>query len=107
MTRSRNELGAAGRHAGGGGVFDGTVHDYELQNTIMRTSGEENLAHAKGEAFSTATSFYKHGSGDDSGSEEMILGGSPGPAMPPIAMTAEGGRDRGIVMTTEVRVTVK
>ena len=83
----------------------GPVHEYELE-TAIRTS-DENLSSGKGETYSTATSFYKHGNGDAS-SEERILGGPGGrPAdvqLPPHAVTTD---ERGIVRTTEVRVTVK
>lgn len=86
----------------------GPVHEYELETNI-RTSGDENLSNGKGETYSTATSFYKHGSADESGSEERILGQVPGPGvvqLPPHAITTDEVA-RGIVRTTEVRVTVK
>lgn len=87
----------------------GPVHEYELE-TGIRNSGDDNLANAKGETYSTATSsFYKHGSADGSGSEERILGQVPGPGvvqLPPHAITTDEVA-RGIVRTTEVRVTVK
>ncbi|KAK4236380.1 hypothetical protein C8A03DRAFT_16974 [Achaetomium macrosporum] len=88
------------------GAFQGTINEYELENG-MRMSGDENLSNGKGETYSTATSFYKHGSADGSGSEERILG-APGamPQPPPHAITTDEGV-RGIVMTTEVKVTVK
>ncbi len=82
----------------------GPVHEYELE-TAIRTSGDENLANNKAETYSTATSFYKHGSDGLSSSEERILGGPgshPAVPLPPHALTTDG-----IVRTTEVRVTVK
>ncbi len=97
----------AGTQTGGKGgskMFRGAgpVHEYELE-TGIRTSGDENLANNKAETYSTATSFYKHGSADGlSSSEERILGGRPAVPMPPHAVTTDG-----IVRTTEVRVTVK
>jgi hypothetical protein len=92
------------------GTFQGTVNEYELENG-MRASGDENLSNGKGETFSTATSFYKHGSANGSGSEERILGAAGGiPQPPPHAHCHAITTDEavhGIVMTTEVRVTVK
>ncbi|KAL2266771.1 hypothetical protein VTJ83DRAFT_6123 [Remersonia thermophila] len=88
--------------------------EYELESA-MRNSEEEgvarpNVAHGPGETFSTATSFYKQNSPTASGSEEMILGpGQPHASgaghMMPHALTTDDGR--GIMMTTEVRVSVK
>ncbi|KAK3305934.1 uncharacterized protein B0T15DRAFT_435256 [Chaetomium strumarium] len=87
-----------------GGNFQGTVNEYELENGI-RSDG--NMSNGKGETFSTATSFYKHGSADGSGSEERILGAAGVmPQPPPHAITTDEAA-HGIVMTTEVRVTVK
>ncbi|KAL1837291.1 hypothetical protein VTJ49DRAFT_4057 [Mycothermus thermophilus] len=95
--------------------------EYELESA-MRISEEEaavakpgGVAHGPGETFSTATSFYKHNSSPNaSGSEEMIL--APGQVhhhhgmgatrgLSPHALTTDDGR--GIMMTTEVRVSVK
>jgi hypothetical protein len=105
---------------------------YELESAMRLSDDATDFAAAggKGETYSTATSsFYKHGSPNGSGSEEMILGpgigtglGGPGVGgvvtttattggnqnrhrdsspvqMPPHAMTTDG-----IVRTTEVRV---
>lgn len=95
---------------GGTGRRPDDDHDFELE-TGMRTSGDDNLANDKAANYSTATSFYKHGSPNGSGSEEMILGAAPGVGvvqMPPHALTTDQqGGTRGIVRTTEVRVTVK
>ncbi|KAK4156003.1 hypothetical protein C8A00DRAFT_13028 [Chaetomidium leptoderma] len=105
-----NGAGANDSHTGTGqrSVFRGPADEYELEDGI-KTSGEENLSAGKAVTYSTATSFYKHGSPAGSGSEEMILG-TPGHGaaiqMPPHALTTDEAT-RGIVRTTEVRVTVK
>lgn len=91
--------------AGQSRSFGGKDNEYELE-TGMRTSGDENLSNGKATTYSTATSFYKHGSPNGSGSEEMILGAPGVVQMPPHAITTDD-TGRGIVMTTEVRVTVK
>jgi hypothetical protein len=81
--------------------------------TQLRGSGDgvrgDHLADGKGGTYSTVTSFYKNGSAEGSGSEEMILGGGPGPTLtlPPHALTTDEAAVRGIVRTTEVRVTVR
>ncbi|KAL2168161.1 hypothetical protein VTG60DRAFT_329 [Thermothelomyces hinnuleus] len=91
-----------GTNKGAPGVV---VDSYEL-HTGFRGSPDENLANPGGETYSTATSFYKQAS-DGSGSEEMILGtttGATAPSPPPHAITTD---ERGIMRTTEVRVSVK
>ncbi|KXX76976.1 hypothetical protein MMYC01_207139 [Madurella mycetomatis] len=76
---------------------------YEMQSKLAGHENGQDLPTGKGETISTAMSFYKHGSAEGSGSEEMIL---QGPTMPAHAITTDeaGG---GIMRTTEVRVTVK
>ncbi|EAQ83675.1 hypothetical protein CHGG_10079 [Chaetomium globosum CBS 148.51] len=86
-----------------------SAHEYELE-TARGSADDGNLSNGKGETYSTATSFYKHGSAEGSGSEEMILGAAPGTLRltpPPHAVISPEAAARGIVRTTEVRVSVK
>ncbi|KAL2151051.1 hypothetical protein VTH82DRAFT_6149 [Thermothelomyces myriococcoides] len=90
-----------GTKKGAAGVV---VDSYEL-HTGFREPRAENLANPRGETHSTETSFYKQGS-DGSGSEEMILGATAEATAPPPphAITTD---ERGIMRTTEIRVSVK
>ncbi|KAJ4291258.1 hypothetical protein N0V88_006259 [Collariella sp. IMI 366227] len=105
LTSARDGGTVTGGHPGGAsGIFAGPRADeYELENNI-RTSGEDGTISNKTDVYSTTTSFYKHGSADGSGSEEMILKEN-GVSMPPTVATADEAA-RGIVRKTEVRVNV-
>ena len=72
-----------------------TIQEFELEDELGRGSASRTavLTNSKGETSSTATSFYKHGSTDGSGSEEMILSNSP-----------PQQNFKGILRTTEVIV---
>lgn len=102
--RSRGVRGTEIRGTRQGGM----VNEYEMEGGMAGSDGEGvNVnANCKGESFSTATSFYKHGSADESGSEELIL--STPPEQPHVVPTEGTGAPtgRGIMKTTEVRVTV-
>lgn len=85
--------------------FQGTINEYELDDGSGGRVDDRNLSNGKGETVSTAVSFYKHASADGSGSEEMILGAPP--MQPRTVPSDDSGRTTGILMTTEVRVSVK
>jgi hypothetical protein len=95
----------------GTGTDNADKQEYELETAARGSADDGNLSNGKGETYSTATSFYKHGSAEGSGSEEMILGAPPGTVRltpPPHAKTISAeAAARGIVRTTEVRVSVK
>lgn len=82
------------------------TNEFEMERGMAGHDSERGLqvqlGNCKGEVSSTATSFYKHGSAEESGSEEMILSTSP---VQPHSVPTEG-TGRGIMKTTEVRVTV-
>ncbi|KAL2163203.1 hypothetical protein VTH06DRAFT_5259 [Thermothelomyces fergusii] len=104
--QGNGSVAAAGTGTGiNKGAVGVAVDSYELHPGFRGLPGE-NLANAGGETYSTATSFYKQAS-DGSGSEERILGATAEatvPAPPPHAITTD---ERGIVRTTEVRVSVR
>lgn len=105
---------AAGGGGGGDFFFQGSkaVDAYEMDAAGVAERGNLGAANnLKGETYTTATSFYKHGSVDGSGSEEMILATMPPPQQPRHALAAatdeQAAAVAGIVRTTEVYVTVR